>query len=82
VAVRKKRGLALTDLGFPESNAKVFINWHLTVANKLLYKKTREIAKIRLYQYVWVKHCKIFVRKNTGSPNISVRKLADIEKIK
>lgn len=45
----------------------LYINDHLTTENKLLYKRTREIAKERGYKYVWLKNCNIFIRKEDAS---------------
>ncbi|XP_046686109.1 uncharacterized protein LOC124371800, partial [Homalodisca vitripennis] len=45
---------------------KVFINEHLSPANKQLLSKTKEAARDRGYKFVWTKDGKIFARKDSG----------------
>ncbi|CAG9093551.1 unnamed protein product [Plutella xylostella] len=60
---------------------RIYINDHLTVANKQLLLKTKEAARQYDFQFVWVKHCKILVRKNTTSHIIKIRSAIDLKKI-
>ncbi|KAG7299130.1 hypothetical protein JYU34_017644 [Plutella xylostella] len=39
----------------PPSEARVYINEHLTLKNKLLYAKARVCAKDKSYRYIWIK---------------------------
>ncbi|VVC96112.1 unnamed protein product, partial [Leptidea sinapis] len=45
----------------------IFINDHLTVANKILLKKAKDIKNERQYAFLWIKNAKIFARKNPES---------------
>jgi predicted nucleic acid-binding Zn-ribbon protein len=81
-AIRKRKGLSLNEIGYSGTDAKVFVNYHLTTSNKLLYKKTKEIAKNKLYQFFWIKRCRIYTRKDEKSPAILVRRESDLSKIK
>lgn len=45
---------------------KVFINEHLSPANKLLLSRTKEAARNRGYKFIWTKDGKIFARKDNG----------------
>lgn len=67
-------------LGIP-GNQKVFINDHLTPANKLLLSKVKSLAKERNFQYTWVKHCKIMVRKDSVSPVLIIKSEKDLTRI-
>lgn len=80
-AVRKRRGLRASELGYGDGEASVFINCHLTPANKRLLKQVRELARVKQYQYVWVKHCRIYARKDSGSKALLIRRLVDLKLI-
>lgn len=53
-------------MSIEEISHNLYLNDHLTNEYKLLYKKTREIAKNKGYKYVWLNNCNIFVRKDDG----------------
>lgn len=53
-----------------------YVNEHLTLTNKILYKNARMAAKSKDYKYVWVKNGMIFCRK-TDSSRILVIKNSD-----
>ncbi|CAG5055765.1 unnamed protein product [Parnassius apollo] len=78
-AARKCKSLTPLDIGLNGTN-RIFINDHLTVKNKLLLNKTKALAKERDFSYVWVKNCKILVRKNTSPVHIIKTEL-DLRKI-
>ncbi|XP_059062313.1 uncharacterized protein LOC131855104 [Achroia grisella] len=59
----------------------VFINEHLTIRNKLLYKQCREAAKRNDFKYTWIKHGVILIRKSDISPVFAVRTHDEIAKI-
>lgn len=67
-------------LGIPGSH-KIFINDHLTPQNKLLLSRAKSLTKERNFQYIWVKHCKIMVRKNATSPVLYIKTEKDLSKI-
>lgn len=83
-AIRKKKGITTSDIGISnrEHSARIYINEHLTPFYKTLYKKTRETASEAKYEHVWVRNCKIFVRRNDSSPPINIQDYKDIGKIK
>lgn len=80
-AVRAQRGLKLMDIGFPSDKRRIYINEHLTPGNKLLYKNIKAKAQATQYQFVWIRDCKIFVRKNDTSPSILIKDMSDIQKM-
>ncbi|XP_060802965.1 uncharacterized protein LOC132902341 [Amyelois transitella] len=81
-AARARRGLTTADAGLDGPASPIFISDHLTPQNKLLYKQVRTIAKEKLYKYVWLSDCKIFVRKSDTSHAILVSRESDLIKIK
>ena len=72
----QKSGLEIEGL----SNS-CYINEHLSQHNKTLFKQTREIAKEKVYKYVWVKNGNIFVRKNETSKITHIKNLDYLEKL-
>lgn len=80
-AVDKKTSpLTVSQLGL-SGNQKVFINDHLTAKNKNLLSKAKKTAAEMNFQYVWVKHAKIHVRKSDTTPVILVKSEKDLTKI-
>lgn len=79
-AVRKCKSLTATSLGISGDN-RIFVNDHLTLKNKTLLNKTKTLAKERNFAFVWVKGCKIFVRKNTTSPVLYINSDTDLKRI-
>ncbi|XP_044763778.1 uncharacterized protein LOC123320968 [Coccinella septempunctata] len=51
----------------------LYINEHLTLNNKLLFKEARETAKSKNYKYVWIKNCNIYMRKDDSSRVLQIR---------
>ncbi|XP_063839173.1 uncharacterized protein LOC135088221 [Ostrinia nubilalis] len=81
-ACRSTKGLDSSKLSISGPPATIYVNEHLTINNKLLFRQCRENARKQAYKYVWVKHGTILVRKSDSSPVIAIRTLADISKIK
>ncbi|KAL4707987.1 hypothetical protein ACJJTC_010603 [Scirpophaga incertulas] len=79
-AARSFKTLRPVDIGLV-GTGRIFVNDHLTVQNKLLLSKAKSLAKENDFDYVWVKNTKIFVRKNSQSPVISIKKEKDLQKI-
>ncbi|PZC78914.1 hypothetical protein B5X24_HaOG217004 [Helicoverpa armigera] len=63
-------------------NQKIYVNDHLTIKNKLLLSKSKKLAAEANFQYVWIKHAKIHLRKTDTSPVIIIKSEKDITKIK
>ncbi|XP_050680895.1 uncharacterized protein LOC126976554 [Leptidea sinapis] len=64
----KDNKLSSSLLGITGSSVPVYVNEHLTPANKSLHAETRKLAKSNGYKFVWVRSGKIFVRKEETSP--------------
>lgn len=80
-AARAKKRILARDIGFTADENQVYINDHLTPETKKLLTRAKEIAKNKNYCYVWVKYCKIHIRKNDTSPAFIVSKESDLNKI-
>jgi vacuolar-type H+-ATPase subunit I/STV1 len=77
-AIRRKKKLTTRDMEMDNMDSRIFLNYHLTIENKRLLKRTKEVAGIKEYQYCWVKRCLIYVRKNDKSPAMLIRREADL----
>lgn len=63
-------------------NQRIYVNDHLTMQNKALLAKVKKAAAEANFQYTWVKHSKIHVRKTDTSPPIVLKTEKDLIKIK
>ncbi|XP_047992793.1 uncharacterized protein LOC125231392 [Leguminivora glycinivorella] len=81
-AARARRGLTTADAGLDGPSTNIYLNEHLTPANKMLLKRAREVKSELNYSYVWVKEGKIFVRKNDTSRVIRIVSESDLLKLK
>lgn len=81
-AYRAKRGLTSTDIGIPGAPHILYINEHLTLRRKKLFRAVREAAKQANYKYKWISNATILVRASDTSPIIGIHTENDIAKIK
>lgn len=79
--IRKKHGITTENLNIPGAPKPIYVNEQLTSYNKSLLKQCKDFAKLNMYQFVWVKNCKIYMRKNDKSPPFLITTEADIKKI-
>lgn len=79
--LNKTKGITSRDLGFSENSSKIFINEHLTIANKILLNNCRQRAQELNIKFIWVKNCSIFMRRNETSPPIMISSEDDIKKL-
>lgn len=80
-AVRLHKGFTSEQLNIPGLSHKIYVNEHLTLRNKGLFRQARETAKQRGFRFVWVKHGSILVRRDETSPVFAVRTEHDLSKI-
>ncbi|KAM3968876.1 uncharacterized protein ACR2FA_001680 [Aphomia sociella] len=64
-----------------EGSGNIYINDHLTTHNKILLSKAKRLKNDLGFQYLWVKHCKIFMRANDVSSVICVKSEKDLSKL-
>lgn len=83
-AARVRRRLTTDDLslpGTPAASHPFFVNERLTRNNRLLFQKTREVAKRLEWKYVWTRDGKIFARQENGQARHRLRAEADIVRV-
>ncbi|CAG9138805.1 unnamed protein product [Plutella xylostella] len=81
-AARRCKGLIASDLGFSNCDQRIYVNDHLSPGNKKLLTKAKLTAKEKNYNYVWIKHAKIHIRKNDTSPVLIIKCINDLNKLK
>ncbi|CAG9568397.1 unnamed protein product [Danaus chrysippus] len=81
-AARMKKGLYTDDLHINGENRRVYVNEHLTLRNKQLFRSARETAKRCNFRFTWIKHGNILVRECETSRVIAIRSYEDLSKIK
>lgn len=81
-AFRKvKSTITSDDLNIPGTSTKVYINEHLTLKKKHLFRKCRQAGKELQYKHTWVRNSAIFIREEDDSPVIVIRSEQDLEKL-
>lgn len=78
--IRKKRGITTKDLNIIGEPKPIYVNEHLTGYNKELFKKCKETATVKQFQFVWIKNCRIFMRKHDKSPLFVINSEEDLKK--
>lgn len=81
-AVRARRGLTTVDVGISGPANNIYVSDHLTPQNKLLLKRARQMKSDLQYSYLWIRDCKILMRKNDHSKVIAISKQSDLSKLK
>lgn len=82
-ASRTAKGLHAEQLGIATGTPqRIYVNEHLTLRNKKLFRECRERARKYEFKYVWVKHGIVLVRKSDSAPVLAIRTELDIHKIK
>ncbi|CAG9137700.1 unnamed protein product [Plutella xylostella] len=80
-AARSVKTIQARDIGFADSNNRIYVNDHLSSTQKKLLNDSKNIAKNKGYQFVWVKFAKIHVRKNDTSPVYVINSASDLNKL-
>ena len=81
-AYRKANSLKSDQIGVSGTVASVYINEHLTLKRKQLFRKTREVANSHNHKYVWIRNGTILVRERDGATAFAIRGDGDLNKIK
>ncbi|KAG8266545.1 hypothetical protein J6590_069518 [Homalodisca vitripennis] len=79
---REKKTLTANQVNPSLRSQKVYINEHLSPANKLLLAKLKQKAKEAGYAYVWVRDGKFFIRRSAGEKCLKINSYDDFVKIK
>lgn len=70
------RGLEIENI-----SKELYINEHLTSKNKLLLKKSKEMARTKNYKYIWVRNGTVFARKDDRSRVMKILNEIDVTKM-
>ncbi|KAJ0172764.1 hypothetical protein K1T71_011903 [Dendrolimus kikuchii] len=81
-AARLNKGITSEQLKISGPVTKIYINEHLTLKNKNLFRQARNTAREKNFRFVWVKHGTIFVRVSETAPVTAIRSQSDLLKIK
>ncbi|KAL0872056.1 hypothetical protein ABMA27_004489 [Loxostege sticticalis] len=81
-AARLAKGIRSDQLSISGPGQNIYINEHLTLKNKGLFREAREAAKRCGFKFIWIKHGSILIRANDTSPVIAIRSSEDLSKIK
>lgn len=81
-AFRRAKGMKSDQIGIAGQSQDLYMNEHLTLKNKKLFRECREEAKKHNYKYVWIKNATILVRQNDTSPAFAIRSCNDFIKFK
>lgn len=80
-AIRRTRNIKASDLGFSDSDNKIYGNDHLSNKNKQLLQQAKMKTKEKNYAYCWVRNCTVMVRRNEKSQVIHITSDEDLKKI-
>lgn len=81
-AYRKAKSLRSEQIGIQGQSSTIYLNEHLTLQKKQLFRKCREVAKELHYKYTWVKNSTILVREKDDSPALVIRGEDDLKKLR
>lgn len=77
-AFRLKKKVSSDDIGLSGTSHRLYLNEHLTLDTKRLFRECRQAAQKHNYKYVWVKNSTILVRENDTAPALAIRNHQDI----
>jgi regulator of replication initiation timing len=80
-AARKKKNITTGDVGVKGEHQQIFVAEHLTPSRKKLFWEVRRAAKQKNYRFAWVKHGKIYARKNPDGKVIPIKCAEDISRM-
>lgn len=81
ISQARKAKLCLSDIGVSATiDSPVYINDHLTPANKSLFAKALALKKEKKWMFLWTDNCQIKARKTTDSRVLRIRKESDLSK--
>lgn len=81
-AYRKANSLKTEQIGMSGASTSIYINEHLTLKRKQLFRRTREVANNHNHKYVWIRNGTILVRERDGETAFAIRGEGDLNKIK
>lgn len=78
----QKRCLIVKNKNIPGTSLgnKIYLNENLTPYNKAFIYKARQQAKAAGIKFVWIKNCKLFIRRDSNDPAMRIYNEDDLEK--
>lgn len=80
-AYRKVKSVKSDQIGIAGAAVSVYLNEHLTLKNKALFREAKILANKYGYRYVWVRNGTILVREQEGISAFAIRSDDDLKKI-
>lgn len=80
-AYRLSKTLKSSDIGVTGTSQNIYINEHLTLYNKKLFRECRDLAKKHNVKYVWIKNATILAKETDSSKTFAIRCNDDLIKI-
>lgn len=77
-AYRLSKGFTSDRIGLTGTQCRIYLNEHLTLRNKELFRKCRDAAKTNKFKYVWVRNATVLAKENDDSPTIAIYSEDDI----
>ena len=71
-----------SDIGYVNTDNKLYINESLTPRAKELYFKVREFRNVHQFKYAWTKNGKSFLKENDDARSISFNTLQEFDRLK
>lgn len=82
ISKARKAKLCLSDINITSTpNSPVYVNEHLTPANKALFSKAMDLKKEKNWRFLWTTNCQIKARKTEDSRVFRICDEADLAKI-
>ena len=78
----KLRSRSSSDIGYANTDNKLYINESLTPRTKELYFKVREFRNAHQFKYAWTKNGKSFLKENDDARSISFNTLQEFDRFK
>lgn len=80
-AARLNKGITSEQINIQGAPQKIYLNEHLTLQNKKLFRQVRDVAKEIGYKFVWIKHGVILARADVTTAVIAIRSEREISKL-
>lgn len=77
-AYRLSKGITSDRIGLAGTQCRIYMNEHLTLRNKELFRKCRDAAKTHKFKYVWVRNATVLVKESDDSSTFAIRSEDDI----
>lgn len=68
-------------LGITSETAEIYVTEHHSPEVKLLYAEARKFKKAQKYDFAWVKHGQVYVRKNVDSKAVLIKSVDSLNKL-